>query len=288
MEQSHDFRNVDDLMPHPLYRKFYPEISEATIERFITAIQHSNYISPIIITKENVILDGHHRYCAAKRMEIKIVPVTVMADAKANYTLVTYNCARSNTMEEKIFQAKRIKAACDLHGIKPGPKNCHDGTNVTADDIAKMFDMSYRTMIRTLKLLEIIPELQNKFRKNELGIRAVEKIANEIDEHMQKELYLKICDIKLNENELFKLIDTMTGKETPSSDVTQSTSTGPQKNPINNVKTKVIQNAERDLKKLREKVILHKQLFKDNPTTVSAILSGINEIKRELEDGGNG
>ena len=280
MDQSHEFRKIDDLSEHPLYHAYYPAVSESTIQRFIAAIQQSNYISPLIITSENVILDGHHRYWAAKRMGIETLPVTVkkIPEEEANYLLTTYNCARNNTRAEKIFLAKRIKAAMEYHGIKPGPKKCQDGIKVTADDIAKMFDMSRRAMFRALKLLDIIPELQNKFRKEEVGIRSVEKIANELDEQQQKTLYLKTINQRMTEEDLLPLIDEIHDEETSRSEAPYSLSTK-----VTIKKTRVIKDAEKDLKKLHEKVVLHTQIFKENPTAVHLILSGLEEIKRELE-----
>lgn len=278
MDQTHEYRKIDDLLTHPLYHSYYPEISQATIQRFIAAIQQSKYISPIIITAENIILDGHHRYWATKQMGIVTVQVTVreISENEANNLLTTYNCARNKTMEEKIFLAKRIKAALEHHQMKSGPNYYHDGTNVTANDIAKMFDLSYRTMIRILKLLDVIPELQNKFKKKEIGIRAIEKIANQLDEHQQRKLYSQIFDRKLKEEDLVQLINAA---------VDDDRAFEPEAAPLSveSVKKKVIMDAEKNLKKIHEKVILHTQIFKENYAAVKSILLGLEEIKRELE-----
>ncbi|BFH11530.1 ParB/RepB/Spo0J family partition protein [Paenibacillus melissococcoides] len=197
MSQTHEIRKVDDLLPHPLYPLYYPEIVNVTIQRFITLFQQSNYISPIIVTEENVIPDGHHRHLAAKRMGIETVPVTVkkVTEKEAIILLTTYNCARNNITEELLFLAKRIKAALDYHDIKPGPRNCPEGTNVTAKDIAKMFNIAPRTMYRYLSLLEVIPELQYKHKINEVGIKSIEKIANTLDEEQQKNCIYKLLTV---------------------------------------------------------------------------------------------
>lgn len=281
MDETHELRKVDDLITHPLYHSYYPEISETTIQRFIAAIQQSDYISPLIITAENIILDGHHRYWAVKRMGIETVPVTVKetSEKEASNLLTTYNCARNKSMEEKIFLAKRIKATFEYHEIKPGPNHCHDGTKVTAKDIAKMFDMSYRTMLRTLKLLDVIPELQNKFKNDEIGIRAIEKVANELDEQQQRILYSQIFDRRLKEEALSELINVLNEDRAFEFEASDSIPTE-----VINKKSKVIIDAEKNLKRLHEKIILHTHIFKENPRTVHMILLGLEDIKRELEE----
>lgn len=278
MDQTQEYRNIDDLLPHPLYPSYYPEISEDTIQRFSTAIQQSNYISPIIITAENIILDGHHRYWAAKQMGIETVPVSVkeISEKEATNLLTTYNCVRNKTMEEKIFLAKRIKATFEYHEIKPGPKNRHNGKNVTAEDIASMFDLSPRTMNRILKLLDVIPELQDKFKKKEIGIRAIEKIAKQLDEHQQRKLYSQIFDRKLKEEDLVQLINAVEDDGTFEPEASAPLS-------VESVNKKVIMDVEKSVKKLHEKVILHPQIFKENSPAVKSILLGLEDIKRELE-----
>ncbi|BFH11529.1 hypothetical protein WJ0W_005467 [Paenibacillus melissococcoides] len=52
---------------------------------------------------------------------------------------------------------------------------------------------------------------------------------------------------------------------------------------VTDIKSKVKKEAEKNLKKLHEKVILHPHIFIESPTFIHLLLSQLENIKRELE-----
>lgn len=83
----------------------------------------------------------------------------------------------------------------------------------------------------------------------------------------------------MKEENLIQLIDAIIDDHVIGSNESGSLSTE-----SNNKKSMVIKDAEKNLKKLHEKVILHSHIFKENLAAVQLILSGLEDIKHELEE----
>lgn len=68
-------RKVDDLHPYENNARVH---SDGQIDQIIESIKQFGFTAPIIIDEENMILAGHGRYTAARKMELEAVPCIVL------------------------------------------------------------------------------------------------------------------------------------------------------------------------------------------------------------------
>ncbi|MGL6139385.1 MAG: ParB/RepB/Spo0J family partition protein, partial [Planktothrix sp.] len=64
------------LKPHPRYLKIYGRMN---IEELVEQIQLSNWINPILITPQQIIVSGHRRWQAALQLKWSAIPVEIRA-----------------------------------------------------------------------------------------------------------------------------------------------------------------------------------------------------------------
>lgn len=66
------FLPVDSLYPHE-------EIIESEYEHVVESLKRDKHLrTPILVTQDNVILDGHHRYAAFKKLHLSEIPAIVL------------------------------------------------------------------------------------------------------------------------------------------------------------------------------------------------------------------
>lgn len=70
-------RKVDDLNPYENNARIH---SKEQIGQIVNSIKKFGFTAPIIIDEENMILAGHGRYTAARKMEMESVPCIVLKD----------------------------------------------------------------------------------------------------------------------------------------------------------------------------------------------------------------
>jgi hypothetical protein len=68
---------TEKLVPYVNNNKQHPD---EQIDKIATQIHHYGFDQPIVINKENIIIKGHGRYLAAKKLEIEKVPCVVRED----------------------------------------------------------------------------------------------------------------------------------------------------------------------------------------------------------------
>ena len=66
-----EYMNVDDIIPY----ENNPRKNDEAVEKVANSIKEFGFKVPIIIDKENVIVTGHTRLLAAKKLNLKEVPV---------------------------------------------------------------------------------------------------------------------------------------------------------------------------------------------------------------------
>ena len=72
-----EYMNVNDLIPYINN----PRINDEAVDVVAASIKEFGFKNPILIDKENVIIAGHTRLKAAKKLGLKNVPI---ADAQMN------------------------------------------------------------------------------------------------------------------------------------------------------------------------------------------------------------
>ncbi len=70
-------RKVDDLNPYENNARVH---SDEQIDQIVESIKKFGFTAPIIIDEENMILAGHGRYTAARKMEMESVPCIALKD----------------------------------------------------------------------------------------------------------------------------------------------------------------------------------------------------------------
>lgn len=94
-----ELRNADSLTPHPRNAAIYGQPDEALLE----SIQRYGIIQSIVITATGIIIAGHRRWAAAKRLGLVNVPVAIFPDdddLEILAALVESNRNRNKTNEE--------------------------------------------------------------------------------------------------------------------------------------------------------------------------------------------
>lgn len=91
-----EYMKLKDLKPYKKNAKLHPEYQ---LEQIKKSIQDFGFNDPIAIDANNVIIEGHGRYLAAKELKLKTVPVIRLDlndDARKAYGLV-HNKLTMNT-----------------------------------------------------------------------------------------------------------------------------------------------------------------------------------------------
>ena len=91
---------ISELKPHP-HQNLVPAMSDTEYGDLLKDIKQNGILQPIDITYENVILDGHHRFKAAKELGIKEVEVRVpeLIDISADEYLISVALNRRQLSE---------------------------------------------------------------------------------------------------------------------------------------------------------------------------------------------
>lgn len=101
----HDFRSPEELIPHPDNPKIH---TEEQIDHIAESIHRFGFTQPVVINTDNIILVGHGRILAAKKMHLKRVPVIVKeTDEVENLALLVSDnhLAQQTGMDELKYQA---------------------------------------------------------------------------------------------------------------------------------------------------------------------------------------
>ncbi len=198
---------------------------DPAFEALKDSIEHNGLIAPITVreivpNEEYQILNGHRRYAACMQLGYETINALI-ADSHAD----------SNSYYDKVVDSNiqrslpsPMELARIFHHYLLHRKDDNDD-NSTAEDIAKKFGSSRKTLYRYIKLLSFVKEIQKCFDEGLLPIAQIESLysllvapANEDSslqewsEKQQRELaeYIRIDDTKLSGKtykRVFSLID---------------------------------------------------------------------------------
>lgn len=102
-------RRLDELEPHPKNAEIY---SSDISDDFLRKIERVGILEPLIITLNNVILSGHRRWLAAKKLGLGSVPVRIALvndDLDEVDVLISCNDQRVKTFSEKAAEMAEMK-----------------------------------------------------------------------------------------------------------------------------------------------------------------------------------
>lgn len=102
-------RNVDDIIPY----ENNPRDNDNSVDAEVESIKNFGFLVPIVIDKDNVLVAGHTRIKALKKMGIKTVPC-ILADKLTEDQIKAYRLAdflhisiRQLCLDEIAYQTKK-------------------------------------------------------------------------------------------------------------------------------------------------------------------------------------
>jgi len=93
--------NIKNLRTHPLNAKIYGDTFDQELEE---SIAKKGILSPLLITKDHIIISGHRRYYAAIKLNIAEVPIIfsdIVGTLEIEETIIFANRQRTKTNEQK-------------------------------------------------------------------------------------------------------------------------------------------------------------------------------------------
>jgi DNA modification methylase len=127
-----ELRNIDDIRP---YEK-NPRVNDQAVEAVAASLREYGFRQPIVIDADGVIIVGHTRWKAAKKLGLSKVPVHVAKDLKPEQ-VKAYRIAdnQTNTLADWDYELLPI----ELKDLQAADYNL-DLLGFSADELAKILD----------------------------------------------------------------------------------------------------------------------------------------------------
>ena len=107
-----EYLNIDEIIP---YANNPRNNDGAAVDRVASSIAEYGFKSPIIVDKENIIIAGHTRYKAAKKLKLDTVPV-IKADDLTKAQIKAYRIADNKVAEYSSWDNELL--AIELEGLQ--------------------------------------------------------------------------------------------------------------------------------------------------------------------------
>lgn len=188
------------LKPHP-QSKLVPDMRDDEWKEFLDDIRERGIKVPIEVDSESVIHDGHHRWRAAKKLEIAEVPVREIkmkdGEDSQTYMLKAAVLRRHLSDDQRAMISAMIAKASPL---KPGPKAGEDthstgvsvsskaGRNPALAGAASQMRVSITKASKAARVLAARPELARKVHQGEMKLK---EAVRHIDREKQDEAIKK-------------------------------------------------------------------------------------------------
>lgn len=210
--------NVDELIPHKKNNYFFDDMENEPWMAFLESVETSGVIEPIVATQDKVIVSGHQRVRACKKLGIKEVAVEIRiydSEDEILKQLIETNIRQRGIGNTNAVKLGRCIAELErIYGIKNG-NNQHTervGHNVqgskTQDDLAKELEMSKKQMSRFKSLTDLIPELQDAVQSGQITATTAMGFVKKLSPEEQKQLAEQLIGKdKVSGSEVQKYID---------------------------------------------------------------------------------
>ena len=100
-----EIANIDTIKP---YENNPRKLSETAIEKVAMSLKEYGFRQPIVVDKDRIIVVGHTRYRASKKLGFKEVPITI-ADNLTPEQINAYRIADNRTAEESEWDSELLK-----------------------------------------------------------------------------------------------------------------------------------------------------------------------------------
>jgi len=95
--------NIDDIIPYARN----PRKNSRAVDKVAASIKEFGFQQPIVVDKDNVIIVGHTRWAAAKKLKLKKVPV-IIADKLTPQQAKAYRIADNKTHDYSEFDEELL------------------------------------------------------------------------------------------------------------------------------------------------------------------------------------
>ena len=95
--------NIDEVKPY----ENNPRVNDKSVDDVAKSIKEFGWQQPIVVDKDNVIIVGHTRWKAAKKLGMKKVPVVVASNLTPEQ-VKAYRLADNKVSEESIWDNKKL------------------------------------------------------------------------------------------------------------------------------------------------------------------------------------
>jgi len=169
-------RPTDTLIPHPINAAIYGDGPDAEL---VDSIETQGILTPLIITETGIILSGHRRWAAAKKLSLPTVPVIISPltdDLDVREAVIESNRQRDKTTEQRGREYTEIKAieterarrrmatsGPGVYGGKPGVENLPQAVLGKSRDIAAgKVGMSGKTAEKAATVVKAVDTLREQ------------------------------------------------------------------------------------------------------------------------------
>lgn len=169
---------ISQLRAHPDNDVYNSQMTAKEETALKASIAEHGIQEALLVRPDGTILSGHQRARIATALGLVEAPVRTVecTDPEAVYLLVATNEARRSEEKDLIKKARRVQVLYQNWGIKPGRKSVQDA-HFDRHDVAKTLNLDDSSIRRLLKLLYLIPELQQEVSNQTIGLIAGNKIA---------------------------------------------------------------------------------------------------------------
>lgn len=159
-QQEHTTWDVDDLQPHPRQAELFPGLNPEQIQDLIRDIETNGLQQPLEILPSGIVISGHQRLRAIRRLGWEQVQVIVRHDLQAaGEEAVMRRLIEANLNRQHLSRLQLARACKVLFDLEPKGIE-RRGQGELNERIGKRYGYSGKTVERLLKLLELPVELQ--------------------------------------------------------------------------------------------------------------------------------
>jgi len=169
--------NIENLTIHPLNLQLY---GENVCQELLESIEKVGVITPLVITKEKVIISGHRRMLAAKKAKIQFVPVRIIENddpLDIEEMLIMANRQRQKTNEQVAREYAKLKEIESERAKKRSLQNLKQNQNTevvnspprdkSRDIVAQKLGIGSQKAERAAKVVKKVDELIQECKEEE-------------------------------------------------------------------------------------------------------------------------
>lgn len=190
---------VSELKEHSMNTFYFDNMMGEKWKEFLKSVETSGVIEPIIVNQEKTIISGHQRFRACLELGIEEVLCDIrIYDNKQQELkdLIETNIRqRGDISSSSLKMARIIKTLEECYGIQHGGARINKGSKLdnvqlgkSQKDIAEEMGMSQSTYLKTKKLLELIPELQDLFEEGKISASVGSRILARLSQEEQRKV----------------------------------------------------------------------------------------------------